>query len=77
MLDTISNFLGKVDDFVWGLPLIILILATGIFLTIRLKFLQITKLPHGIKHMLANEKSGKDGEVCCTLYRSFRNHRNR
>ena len=63
MLDTISNFLGKVDDFVWGLPLIILILATGIFLTIRLKFLQITKLPHGIKHMLANEKSGKDGEV--------------
>ncbi len=63
MLDAISNFLSAVDDFVWGVPLIVLILATGIFLTIRLKGLQITKLPHSIKHLIANEKSGEDGEV--------------
>ena len=63
MLDAISNFLSVVDDFVWGVPLIVLILATGIFLTIRLKGLQITKLPHSIKHLIANEKSGEEGEV--------------
>ena len=34
-----------IDDFVWGVPLIVLILAVGIFLTIRLRGLQITKLP--------------------------------
>ena len=51
------------DDFVWGIPLIVLILATGLFLTARLHFLQITKLPHAIKHLIANEKSGEDGEV--------------
>lgn len=34
MLNTITDFLGKVDNFVWGLPLIILILATGVFLTV-------------------------------------------
>lgn len=63
MLQTINNILGKVDDFVWGIPLIVLILATGLFLTIRLKGLQITKLPLAIKNLLSNEKSGKDGEV--------------
>lgn len=63
MLETISNVLTTIDDFVWGIPLIVLILAVGIFLTIRLKGLQITKLPMAIKHIVANEKSGKDGEV--------------
>ena len=60
---TVNDVLVKVDDFVWGLPLIILILATGIFLTIRLKGLQITKLPLAIKNLMANEKSGTEGEV--------------
>lgn len=60
---TINDVLTKVDDFVWGLPLIILILATGIFLTVRLKGIQITKLPLAIKNLVANEKSGTEGEV--------------
>lgn len=60
---TLNDVLAKIDDFVWGLPLIILILATGIFLTIRLKGLQITKLPLAIKNLMANEKSGTEGEV--------------
>ncbi len=55
--------LKMIDDFVWGPPLIILILAVGIFLTIRLRGLQITKLPLAVKHIFANEKDGKEGEV--------------
>ena len=55
--------LKAIDDFVWGVPLIVLILAVGIFLTIRLRGLQITKLPPAIKHMVANEKNGEHGEV--------------
>lgn len=63
MLSVINDFLVKVNDYVWGIPLIVLILASGLFLTIRLKGLQITKLPIAIKHLIANEKSGEDGEV--------------
>ncbi|MDD3368305.1 MAG: sodium:alanine symporter family protein [Lachnospiraceae bacterium] len=63
MLEEVSKFLKTVDDLVWGIPLIVLILAVGLFLTIRLKGLQITKLPMAIKHLLANEKSGEEGEV--------------
>ena len=55
--------LTKIDDLVWGIPMIVLILAVGVLLTIRLKGLQITKLPLAIKHIFANEKDGKEGEV--------------
>lgn len=55
--------LQKIDDLVWGIPLIVLILSVGIFLTIRLRGLQISKLPLAVKHIFANDKNGKEGEV--------------
>lgn len=63
MLDTINTVLGKIDSFVWGIPLIALILLSGLFLTIRLRGIQFRKLPHAFKKMFANEKSGQHGEV--------------
>ena len=63
MLSIINSALVKIDDFVWGLPLIVLILATGLFLSIRLKGLQISKLPLAVKNLFANEKSGDVGDV--------------
>ena len=40
MLDTINKVLGKIDSFVWGIPLIALILLSGLFLSVRLKCVQ-------------------------------------
>ena len=62
MFESFNSILKTIDSFVWGLPLIILIISVGLFLTIRLKGLQITKLGLAIKHMIKNEASG-DGEV--------------
>ena len=62
MLAAMNSFLTKVDDLVWGVPLIVAILATGIYLTIRLRGLQITKLPKALKYMFQNEDGGH-GEV--------------
>lgn len=62
MLDFINNLLTKIDNLVWNIPLIVLILSVGIFMTIRLKGLQITKLKLAVKHMLSTEKKG-DGEM--------------
>ena len=58
----LTNILQKIDDFVWGLPLIIIIMATGLFLTIRLRGLQIRKLGTAFKLMFQEEEDGK-GEV--------------
>lgn len=44
MLQQIDKILGAIDDFVWGVPLIVLILFVGIFLTIRLRGLQVRRL---------------------------------
>ena len=63
MFSSINNILVAIDDFVWGIPLIVMILATGIFLTVRLKGLQISKLPLAFKYLLSNESDGKDGEI--------------
>jgi Sodium:alanine symporter family len=35
-----EKFVGKLSDFVWGPPLLILLLGTHIFLTFRLRFIQ-------------------------------------
>lgn len=52
----------KISEFLWGIPVIILILGCGMFLTVRLKGIQIRKLGLALKYMLKNEKGG-DGDV--------------
>lgn len=63
MTEIISGSLNQIRDFIWGLPLIILILATGIYLTIRLKFVQIRKLPQAFRNMFAKNESADSGEI--------------
>ena len=62
MLASLNAFLKIVDDLVWGLPLIILILAVGLLLTCRLQLLQVFHLPRALKYMVKNEADGI-GEV--------------
>ena len=57
-----TEILVKIDDIVWGIPLIVLILAAGIWLTIRLGLLQVFHLPKALKFMFQNETDG-EGEV--------------
>ena len=51
MAKLFNQILTSIDDFVWGVPLIVLILAVGVFLTIRVKGLQIRLLPRAIKEL--------------------------
>lgn len=62
MLENVGRILTKIDDFVWGLPLILLIITVGIYLTVRLRGLQIKHLPKALKFIVKNEENG-DGEV--------------
>ena len=57
MFDSILN---SIDDVVWGIPTIILILATGLVLTIRARGLQFTKLGRAFKSIFKeNEGHGE------------------
>ena len=62
MLAQMDQFIVWFDDLVWGLPLIIFILITGIYLTVRLNLIQLFHLPRALRYMVKNEDS-THGEV--------------
>ena len=61
-MEKINKFLEAIDGAVWGVPLIVLILAGGLLLTIRLRGLQVRHLGRALKFMVKNEEGGT-GEV--------------
>lgn len=71
-MDVINNVLNTIDGWVWGIPLIALILAVGLLLSIRTGFIQIFHLPKALRFMLQNEEDGEGdvtsfGALCTAL----------
>lgn len=61
-MDSFANILTKVDDLVWGPVMLVLLVGTGIFLTIRTGFLPWRNLSYAIKSTLSKEaRTKKDG----------------
>ena len=64
MLDTINNFLSSI---VWGWPMIILLVGCGVFLTIKLNFIQIRKFNFTMKNTLlkvfVKDNDKKEGDI--------------
>ncbi|MDD4823197.1 MAG: sodium:alanine symporter family protein [Bacteroidales bacterium] len=60
-METINTFFSDFSGFLWGWPMIILLLGTHLYLTIRLKFPQ-RKIFTGIKLSMTDDKGSK-GDV--------------
>ena len=61
-----GDILKVADDFVWGPVMLVLLVGTGIFLTVRLKFRTWRNLPYAIKSTLSREartKTRGEGDV--------------
>lgn len=65
MYDVVMQWIGEIGNIIWGLPTIILLVGTGIWLTIRLKGLQFTKLWHALYLALIKRKEDDedDGDI--------------
>ncbi|MBS6295006.1 MAG: sodium:alanine symporter family protein [Dialister sp.] len=50
--------LNEIDNFIWGPPLLVLLVGTGILLTIRLHLLQIFKLPKALSLIFRAQNTG-------------------
>ena len=62
MLEIIKNF----NEFFWGVILTVLLVGTGLFYTLRLKFIQVREFKSGLKQLtsgfdLSGEKADKNG----------------
>ena len=56
------ELLNQIDTFVWGPPLLALLVGTGIWLTIRLRLLQVFKLGSALK-LIFSAKNDGSGDV--------------
>lgn len=61
LLDTLT----RIDEFIWGLPLLFLLVGTGVFLTWRLGMIQVFRLPLALKYVLNSRKAeiGVQGDI--------------
>ena len=65
-MEMLEYVLGVIDDFVWGPVMLILLVGTGIYLTVRLKFRPWRNLGYALKSTLSKEARTKkrgDGDV--------------
>ncbi|EMC03767.1 alanine/glycine:cation symporter family protein [Streptococcus mutans] len=54
------TFFKALDSLVWGVPLLVLLVGTGIYLSTRLRLLQVLKLPLAFKLIFAEDKGEGD-----------------
>ncbi|OAS88359.1 MULTISPECIES: alanine/glycine:cation symporter family protein [Metabacillus] len=63
-MEQFEAFIGDVSSFVWGPPLLILLVGTGLYLTIRLGFLQFRMLPYSLKLAFSKKQDKKsEGDI--------------
>ncbi|WP_229025017.1 alanine:cation symporter family protein [Streptococcus macedonicus] len=53
------DFLSSLDSLVWGPPLLVLLVGTGIYLSTRLGLLQVFRLPKALKLIFSAEAKGQ------------------
>ncbi|MFS0781828.1 alanine/glycine:cation symporter family protein [Bacillus sp. 1P06AnD] len=63
-MDAFEKILGQISDFIWGPPLLILIVGTGLYLTLRIAFLQFRRLPYALKLAFSkNQDQSSEGDI--------------
>ena len=59
----LEEVLKNIDGIVWGPPLLILLVGTGIYFTFKLNFIQMFKLPLAIKYLFLNDDDKSNNEA--------------
>jgi len=58
-MELLDNFISSASGFVWGVPMLVLLVGTGLYLTIKLKGMQFWALGHAFKLIFVKEKNAK------------------
>lgn len=63
-MDLYTQILTKLDDFIWGNFTLALLVGTGIYLTVGLRFMSLRKLGYGFKLLWqGRKKSNEEGDI--------------
>lgn len=58
-----TDLTADISSFVWGLPLIIFLVGTGLFLTLRLAFFSFRMLPYSLKMAFSKSDDKSEGDI--------------
>ena len=78
MVELITEINSKVNDFVWGIPMLVLLVGTGILMTVLTKVFQISHIGYWMKHTLGSiftdkhiTKHTKEGDQSISQFQSL------
>ena len=70
-MEDFMALMSTLSDFVWGPYMIALVIATGVFLTFKLRFLQFTHLRFALKQTFGKLMAKPDGEGEISSYQAL------
>jgi AGCS family alanine or glycine:cation symporter len=62
-MNELNDYFATLSGYVWGVPLLILLVGTGALLTFRLRCLQVRMLPHALYETFVRPKSNEQGDI--------------
>lgn len=62
-MNELNDMLGQMSSYVWGVPLLVLLVGTGILLTVRLRLIQLFLLPHALAETFLKPTSTEQGDI--------------
>jgi AGCS family alanine or glycine:cation symporter len=64
IMEGLQALLSKISDIVWGPPLLVLLVGTGIYLSVRLGLIQLRLLPYALKLVFSkNQDKKSEGDI--------------
>lgn len=58
-MNRLLDIINKINEYVWGWPTLVLLVGTGVFLSFRLGFLQLSQLPYALKLAFSRHQDKK------------------
>jgi len=71
-MKSLSDILYWLDDLIWGLPMIIILVGTGIYLTVRFRFIYQRKVIFHFKNTYGKMFQKSEGEGTVSGFAGFR-----
>ena len=63
-MESVSSFFSSLSGWIWGAPMLVLLVGTGVFLTVRLKGVQFHGLLHGLyMAFIVRREKGAQGDI--------------
>jgi AGCS family alanine or glycine:cation symporter len=59
----LNDWVSQINDVLWGVPMIVAILGTGLYLNIRLMFMPIRRIGTGFKLLFSRDENNAEGDI--------------